>query len=253
MKNILSKENHIFQLFREYYDNIRKVVTKNNQGNFVDPFGNVIRGFKMDELGNLKGVYIRLDYGDIGMVLFGDPEGKFEVQGNDNSDLYAYVFDKGHLMEERKSNAYGYFHRKYGSQSAGRPVYEMMVHHGGAFQKKRWSEDGKTLIHKEVHVMDADCLEKQTKEFMDKGGQWHKRIDWKNKGRWVQSEMYLQNGADSEILQWLCEVDHKQRLVFYKPDQNGNGMRVTDIVADVNGKKKRFVMNQSQSALGIDR
>ena len=253
MKNIILKENHTFHLFKEYYDNIRKVVTKNDKGSFVDPFDNVIRGFKMDELGNLKGVYIRLDYGDTGVVLFGDPDGRFEVQGNENRDMYAYVFDKGILVEERKSNEYGYFQRKYNPTSEGRPVYEMMVHHGGPFQKKQWTEDGKTLIHKEVHVMDKDCLEKQTREFMDKDGQWHKRIDWKDKGRWVQSEMYLQNGEDPEVLQWLCEVDHKHQMIIYRPEGDKEELRVTDIVTDVNGKRKRIDMSRFKSVQNHDR
>lgn len=253
MKNIMQKENQTFDSFKEYYQDIRNVVTKDANGHFVDPFGNVIRSFKMDELGRLIGVYIRQDYGDIGMVLFGEPAGKFEVQGNDNSDLFSFVFDKGLLVEEHKSDRAGYVHRKYGPQSEGRPIYELYVHHGGPFQKKRWSPDGKTLIQKEVHLMDDACLEKKTKESLDHNGQWRRRIDWNLKGRWVQSEQYRPDKEGQERLQWLCEVDHKQRLVFYRPDQNSDKLHVTNIIADVNGKKRRLDLTPIKIARGINR
>lgn len=233
MLDIAQKKNRSFQNLRDYYQNIRNVVSKNPNGNFTDPFGNIIHSFKLDELGNLIGLAMSAKDGiSYSITLFGNPDKIFEVQGYDYLDSYRYVFDKGYKIFEKQSNAQTYIRRQYSPRSEGRPVAETKIPHNGHFEERRWTDDGKILIRKKIRQMDNDCLEKITTEFLDKKGHPHLRIDWRQYGRYCQTEMYDLTQKGNK-LQWLCEKDPKGNYCFY----DGQG-RLLNVVTNQNGKRQ---------------
>jgi len=234
MQDITNQKNHTFDSFKDYYQNIRSLVTKDQQGRFVDPFGQIIRSFKTDELGRLNSIYIRPDYGEDYMVLYGSPDTVLNVQGSQGESMYSYVFDRGLLVEERKSDRAGYMQRKYSANSGQNPVFQVAVRHDGPTEEKRWSDDGKTLIRKKIRTMDEDCLEKTITQFVDKQGQSHLRIDYRQYGRYCQTEMYDLSYTGNK-LRWLCEKDHKGNYCFY----NGQG-KLINVVTTKNGKRQRI-------------
>lgn len=251
MENIIDPKNHTFDLFKDYFQNIRSAMKQDDKGRWVDPFGNVIRSVKTDRNNNLTGLYLGPVYGDSGIVLYGSPDGLFNIQASDNGDMYAYLFNHGVLMEERKSDRSGYVSTKYGPQSEGRPVAQSRVYHGGPFEEKRWTSDGKTLIYKKTHSMDKDRIEKTTREFLDGHDKRCLRIDWTQDRLCMQTEMYHMDDAGKYRLKWLCERDHKGRLIFYKVKDNE--MFVTNVVLEKNGKRHHIKITPQNISAGAAR
>ena len=243
MKNIVTENDHSFDLFRDYYQNIKDALIKDDKGQLKDPFGNIVRSLKVDELGQVRGLYARLDYGDTGVILYGRPEKEFHIQGNHDGDMYAYTFDRGVLIEKRKSNKQGYIHRKYSHSSNGNPIFEVAVHHAGPFVEKHWTEDGKTLIHKKTSFMDQDLIQHISTEFLDKNGQKMLRTDLRLGEKLLKTEMYQLGPEQQRKLLWSCEDDKCGRKVFY----DGQG-RMTDIVmACADGKKRRMSLKTAEA------
>lgn len=243
MQNVVEATNHTFDLFTEYYKNIRNIMKKDSKGRFVDPFGNVIRSLKMDQLGNITGLYVGPDFGDSGIVLYGSPDDRFHIQANDNGDMYAYTFDHGVLIEERISNRSGYRHAKYSLVSEGHPVWQTIVHHGGPFVEKQWTEDGKKLIYKKTQSMDQNCVEKTTREFVDGKGNPRLQIDWRKHGCYYQTQMFAVT-SDGPQLQWQCEKDFKGDYCFY--DENKHPIHT---IINKDGKPQRVPAKHSPQIL----
>ncbi len=234
MKNIVTETKHSYSLFKNYYQNLRNVLITDANGKMWDPFGNEIVSLTMDKFGNIEGLYVKPPYGYSSVVLYGNPDSRFHIQGNRDDDMYAYTFHNGTLMEERQSNQTGYIHRLYSKASQGRPVMQNHIPHIGTSEEKLWTEDGKTLVHKKTRTMDEDCLEKIVTEFVDKKGQHCLRIDWRQYGRDCLTQLY-DLSLKGNKLKWLCEKDHKGNYCFY----NGQG-RLVNVVTNNNGKRQRI-------------
>ena len=234
MKNIVTETKHSYELFRDYYTNIKNVLITDADGKMWDSFGNEIVSLTMDRFGNLSGLYVKPTCGYSSVILYGNPETNFHIQGSRDENMYAYFFHNGTLMEERQSNQAGYVHRLYSKSSKGHPVMQTVIPHVGISEEKLWTKDGKTLVHKKTCIMDEDCLEKIVTEFIDKKGQHCLRKDWYQYGRYCLTQMYDLSYKGNK-LKWLCEKDHKGNYCFY----NGQG-RLINVVSNKDGKKQRF-------------
>ena len=156
MKDILKEQKPTFEIFADYFQNIRQVVSIDEQGNFTDPYGNDIRSFKLDRLGNLIGMAVSTPFGPSTTILSGHPGGEFDVQGNDGDRMFRYIFQSGYCVFERQSDRKSYVETWYGKNSEGRPIARKTLYHGGPSEEKRWSEDGTKLVYKKVSFLDKN-------------------------------------------------------------------------------------------------
>ena len=216
MLNIMRKENRSFEALRDYFKEVRGVVSKDKDGNFVDPFGNRIYSFKMDELGNLLALALASGYSQAyNMILMGDPEKKFEAQGSDDRDSYRYVFEGGRCVAENSGGEGAYVRRLYGEKSEDRPIFESKVLHGGPFETRRWSADGRTLLYKRVRFMDQDCIDHVATEFCDSKGQRCVMTSLRQNRQVLQMRMSHVDSMGNKELVWHCKRDDRNNMVFY--------------------------------------
>ncbi len=230
LADTLENGENSFNTFAYYYQTIQKNMRKNDQGEFVDIYGNYVRSLKMDIFGNIQSLFLVAPYGDSKLILQGEPGKHFEVQGNFNSNLYRYVFENGQIALSRRFDENGISRKEYKN---GILVSEYSVRHGHIFSEKKWSEDGKTLLRKKESFMDEKLIEHVSTEFVDKKGDRYTREDLRKDGRLLRSTMFKNRSPDSKQLLWSCEHTLDGHTYFY----NSQGMLTRTVYPNARGKR----------------
>jgi len=243
LSEFLDHGEDYFETFAYYYQNIQKNMKRDDKGQFVDAYGNIVRYLRMDILGNLESLFIVAPFGDAKLVFQGSPNAHFEVQGNLDSDLYRYIFEGGQLTFVRKYDESKIYRGKYKN---GILISEHLIDTTKhLFSEKKWSEDGKTLLKKKESFFDEQSLRHINVEFVAEDGKRYERRDLEKDGKLWKTEMFQKKSPNSTQLLWSCERQPNGKTSFYDGQGRLAGVEIVSATA------KKYHINLQSSVLPL--